>query len=540
MAMARTVRLRCNNKSMIASSWLTRVSIACGVVCVRMVLANEDESDNNESESSSSSAGIGMMLGLFGGIIDNVGVCFQKLSHRKHSNEDKPYFKQTLWIFGFSMYLFGTAMNAIGLSLAPQSEFALLGTLGLVTNAINSRLILKEELNKLIIAGTGVVIVGSLIAMLFGNHSSRSKALQLSDLGNLFISAGFVVYAIFIALFLLSLRIVIRVLERRTASRRILDIVPDDKPDLDVGVSNGGLPSGFDEIELEPMGEAIGPVLMDQVEEPGNKMDEPLVEEKRIQFLLGASTFRNHAKKFFLDKGLSIAYPFYAGTIGSITQILAKCTSELIKATGHGYPSFAKVQTYLIIISTISLAAHQVHWINLSLKRFDQLVVVPVFAVALESFNVIGGGIFFQELTGFTIVQAIMFPIAIVISYTGVLIITMGNHKKRSKPDNLQSSRADVRQSSEYEEPIHAESEPKDGPKVPEYNPEELPPASPVHHGSDDTGVDDASGGSVSDGADGNDDVGPNGDNESRGGVAEADELSYAVEANADPQPAAS
>ena len=34
------------------------------------------------------------------------------------------------------MYLIGNVTNAIGLGLAPQSEFAVLGALGLVTNAM--------------------------------------------------------------------------------------------------------------------------------------------------------------------------------------------------------------------------------------------------------------------------------------------------------------------------------------------------------------------------------------------------------------------
>ena len=116
------------------------------------------------------------------------------------------------------------------------------------------------------------------------------------------------------------------------------------------------------EVELEVLGSQIESELDNPVEleEPVNQMDEPLVEVKRRQFFIDGAALLPRARKFFRENGLAIAYPFYAGTIGSVTQLLAKSTAELIKATGSGYPSFAKVQTYLIILGTLALGTHQV------------------------------------------------------------------------------------------------------------------------------------------------------------------------------------
>ena len=74
--------------------------------------------------------------GFAGGLVDNIGVCLQKLSHMRHIGSDKQYFQQKGWVVGITLYLIGNVMNAIGLSLAPQSEFAVLGSFGLVTNVV--------------------------------------------------------------------------------------------------------------------------------------------------------------------------------------------------------------------------------------------------------------------------------------------------------------------------------------------------------------------------------------------------------------------
>jgi hypothetical protein len=80
----------------------------------------------------------GICLGLLGGFIDNLGVCIMKIAHRRIA--EKPlkisYWKSPLWLAGLALYLGGNVVNAVGLSLTPQSVFAVVGAIGLVTNAV--------------------------------------------------------------------------------------------------------------------------------------------------------------------------------------------------------------------------------------------------------------------------------------------------------------------------------------------------------------------------------------------------------------------
>jgi len=75
---------------------------------------------------------IGICLGLTGGFIDNFGICLQKLSHRE--NNGRPYYLQPKWLCGIGLYFMGNILNATGLGMTPQSIFAALGSVGLVTN----------------------------------------------------------------------------------------------------------------------------------------------------------------------------------------------------------------------------------------------------------------------------------------------------------------------------------------------------------------------------------------------------------------------
>ncbi len=68
----------------------------------------------------------------------------------------------------------------------------------------------------------------------------------------------------------------------------------------------------------------------------------------------------------------------------------------------------------------------------MGLKSFDQLIVVPGFAVALETFNVLGGLIFYHEHRDFSGLQMAAVFGGIVLSFFGVVTISIGL-QRRSK-----------------------------------------------------------------------------------------------------------
>ena len=73
----------------------------------------------------------------------------------------------------------------------------------------------------------------------------------------------------------------------------------------------------------------------------------------------------------------------------------------------------------------------QIFLLNLGLRDYDQLLVVPVFAVSLEFFTILGGLLFFGEFGTLNTVRKILFALGVIVTFLGVFVITLGQKMKR-------------------------------------------------------------------------------------------------------------
>ncbi len=97
--------------------------------------------------------------------------------------------------------------------------------------------------------------------------------------------------------------------------------------------------------------------------------------------------------------------------------------------TAHSHthtPSPATPWPYLSVVCLILFNGTQILFLNRLLALFDLIVVVPAFQVLFLIVSVICGGVAFGEFAEFTILQAVMFPLAILMSAAGVVIISTG------------------------------------------------------------------------------------------------------------------
>ena len=116
-----------------------------------------------------------------------------------------------------------------------------------------------------------------------------------------------------------------------------------------------------------------------------------------------------------------------------------------------------------------------------------------------------------------------MFPLAILISYTGVVIITIGNHQKRSQFGGHGTDMLDEgTEPNEYDENSKAaDYDPQEPPSIIDNEKDKNPELKP----------DEADDGEAASGD------GEENSSHSQEHEAEDDELSYAVEVEAEPQP---
>lgn len=53
----------------------------------------------------------------------------------------------------------------------------------------------------------------------------------------------------------------------------------------------------------------------------------------------------------------------------------------------------------------------QLHWLNLGLRKYDQLIVIPAYLVCYTTFSILGGAFYFREFESYSTEGYIFFPL---------------------------------------------------------------------------------------------------------------------------------
>lgn len=81
---------------------------------------------------------------------------------------------------------------------------------------------------------------------------------------------------------------------------------------------------------------------------------------------------------------------------------------------------FTSPPLYITTLAMICIGSCQVHWLNIALRAYDQVVVVPVFAITLEAFNVLGGLIVYHDGASLSTAQLLLFILGVVVGASSV------------------------------------------------------------------------------------------------------------------------
>eukprot|EP01083_Nonionella_stella_P128590 389686_1 len=127
---------------------------------------------------------IGAILAIAASICNAVGYTVQKKGHNrlkeynkdKEDNEKKRLIKEKIWATGFSIYLIGGLLNAASLFYAPQSLVLPLSAITLLANTVLATKVLDEPFFKADILGVVSVMIGSVLAVMFGPRTAGGEA----------------------------------------------------------------------------------------------------------------------------------------------------------------------------------------------------------------------------------------------------------------------------------------------------------------------------------------------------------------------------
>ncbi|KAJ3104583.1 hypothetical protein HDU97_009095 [Phlyctochytrium planicorne] len=121
---------------------------------------------------------------------------------------------------------------------------------------------------------------------------------------------------------------------------------------------------------------------------------------------------------------LPFSYASLGGLMGTLTVLFAKATVHLLTSSlFEGENQYNELFAWVITGVTVVTAVSQIYWINMGLQRYDALLQIPVYYVVWTVFDVVGGGVYFNEFEGFNARQYGLFVMAVGIIFIGVFVL---------------------------------------------------------------------------------------------------------------------
>ncbi|KAG0292454.1 NIPA-like protein 3 [Dissophora globulifera] len=121
---------------------------------------------------------------------------------------------------------------------------------------------------------------------------------------------------------------------------------------------------------------------------------------------------------------LPLSYAALGGMMASYTVLFAKSLINLlVTSIFDGDNQFTSGLAWVILIVTVVTAVSQVYWINMGLKKYDALLQVPVFFTIWVLLDIVGGGIYYGEFSGFTAKKYVLFCLGVLVVFIGVALL---------------------------------------------------------------------------------------------------------------------
>jgi hypothetical protein len=119
-----------------------------------------------------------------------------------------------------------------------------------------------------------------------------------------------------------------------------------------------------------------------------------------------------------------VTYSLVSALVGTQSVLQSKCFAELVKATINGDNQFNQVFVYFVIVNFVCGLSFWLYRMNMALKMFDGLIIIPLLQVFWTTCAILQGGVFFQEFLKFSHLQSFCFLLGVFIVFVGVFLLT--------------------------------------------------------------------------------------------------------------------
>ncbi|KAK9720916.1 hypothetical protein K7432_003838 [Basidiobolus ranarum] len=381
-----------------------------------------------------------------------------------------------IWVVGFVIYIAASFLNFVALQFAPQSLVAPLGAISLVTNVIIAPIMNKEKLGKFDIIGVVVIIGGCVLVVVFSGVVVQDY--RLCVLLNLFKQTSTIIYIVLIFFFIVLSFFYIKIMEK--------NITPEDvdtpmiiQPEQGQPYSNDNAPVPLSTVQDSlrnrdntlssyetPQTEGINSTLrvdnnddressMESSDYHDSGSEHPIISDgpgvqnkprefnsmkkrtpiqiywdrlihqyRRISFI-PSLTKTIPRTSWPIRKVLPLCYAALGAMMATMTTLFAKSLINLLSVSIFQKENqFNRPLAWVILIVTVVTAFSQVYWINMGLQRYDAMLQVPVFYVIWTVFDIIGGGIYYNEFVDFSAFQYGMFTLGVLVIFAGVALLS--------------------------------------------------------------------------------------------------------------------
>lgn len=327
---------------------------------------------------------------------------------KKPKSSVKPIYKWRSWQVGFIIFKLSNVINFVSLGFGKQSVLASLSSVQFVSNLVFCYFVLHERLGLNDIMGTVLIIAGVIICIV-ANSSDGSKTYTVNELISLMQNQAYLIY--------------IGVL----AALAILAYM----------TYNGN----FYFFKLQTEDEAR---RKEKEREQGVKYYSGTDMSPKFSLSEGregGELIFSHIGFIKIETLRPLCFAAYSAVIGTQVVTFAKITMLQIRLSIGGEMQFDKFLTYVFIIGMIVTGIFWDKQINVGLRKFDALVIVPVMQSFWTIFAICNGGMFFQEFNGLSTNQISIFCSGMVVMLLGMGLLMW--HEEDIYEDDLELMAAD-------------------------------------------------------------------------------------------------
>jgi len=131
---------------------------------------------------------------------------------------------------------------------------------------------------------------------------------------------------------------------------------------------------------------------------------------------------------------LPILYAMQSAFLGSLSVMLAKALSSLIRSTFDGDNQLTNAAFWIVLILWVVAMLFWLTRMNKALRMFDGVIIIPTLQVFWILSSILSGGIFYREFSDYSDGSLVGFTFSVLVILAGVVLLTSKMKKRKDKP----------------------------------------------------------------------------------------------------------